>query len=208
MDDFSSLTLRGSRITLHSAEIENVPELFKIIDSSREHLGRWLPWVDYVRTTEDERHIVEQWVYDMQIRMAIHLCITFDKEIVGLISTHQIDWMNQRTSVGYWIRADMVKRNFATEATAVLLIYLFEKLRLHRVYIQAATGNHASNRVIQKLGFKLEGLLKENERIRQTFLDHNIYGMTEEDFRKEKSNLMSYLSANSRLRPDRIGSGT
>lgn len=204
MDDFNFLTLEGSRIILHSAELGNVPELFRIIDESREHLGKWLPWVDYVRILEDEQHIVEQWVYDMQMRAAIHLCITFENEIVGLISTHQIDWMNQRTSVGYWVRGDMVKKNFATEATAVLLFYLFEKLRLHRVYIQAATGNDASNRVIQKLGFKLEGLLRENERVKQNFLDHNIYGMTEGDFSDMKPSLMSYLSKGSRSYRDKI----
>ncbi len=193
MDDFNSLTLSGPRVVLRSVQLADVNSLFRIISNSREHLEKWLPWVDYVRTVDDERHIVEQWIYDMQLRAAIHLCITVENGIVGLISTGQIDWMNQRTSVGYWISHDKARNNFATEAAAILLKYLFEKLRLHRVYIQAATGNDASNGVIRKLGFKFEGVLRENERVKEYYFDHNIYGMTEQDFQDLKQDLLPYL---------------
>lgn len=192
MDNFTSLVLKGRRVVLSSVQLENANELFGIITESREHLEKWLPWVDYVRSIDDERHIVEQWLYDMQMRAAIHFCISIENEIVGLISTHQIDWMNQRTSIGYWVKSNVVKQNITTESTAVLMEYIFEKLRLHRVYIQAATSNKASNRVIQKLGFKLEGVLIENERVRDHYLDHNIYGMTADDFMKIKQDLSSY----------------
>ncbi len=193
MDDFNSLLLSGARVVLRSVGLRDVDGLFGIICDSREHLGKWLPWVDFVQTIDDERHIVEQWMYDMQMRAAIHLCITFDDELVGLIGTHQIDWLNQRTSVGYWIGRERVRMNFATEATAVLLSYLFDNLRLHRVSIQAATENAASNGVIKKLGFKWEGLLKENERVNQCFLDHNTYGMTRSDYLGLKETLNRYV---------------
>jgi ribosomal-protein-serine acetyltransferase len=193
MDNFISLVLRGRRVTLLPVRLEDSNELFRIIVESREHLEKWLPWVDFVRTADDERQIVEQWLYEMQMRTAIHFCINVDDRIVGLVSTHQIDWMNQRTSIGYWIKSDMINQNISTEATAVLMEYLFEKLGIHRIYIQAATDNGASNRVIQKLGFKLEGILRENERIRDRYLDHNIYGMTKEGFSKIRQNLSHYL---------------
>jgi len=193
MDNFTSLVLHGRRVTLGSVRPDDATELFRIIAESREHLERWLPWVDFVRTAEDERQIVEQWLYEMQMRTAIHFRINVDDRIVGLISTHQIDWMNQRTSIGYWIKADMVNQNISTEATAVLVDYLFNKLGIHRIYIQAATDNAASNRVIQKVGFKLEGVLRENEHIRDRYLDHNIYGMTKDDFESARQNLLKFI---------------
>lgn len=182
LDDFDALVIPGPRTVLRSVELRDVQVLFNIIDSSREHLERWLPWVDYVHTSDDERQMVEQWIYEMQIRTAIQLCITVGDELVGLVGTHQIDWINQRTSIGYWIGKKNVGKGYATEATAILLNYLFEGLKLHRVFIQAATKNGASNRVIEKLGFKWEGLLRENERVKDQYLDHNIYGMTHGDF--------------------------
>jgi ribosomal-protein-serine acetyltransferase len=194
MDNFNSLELRGRRIVLNPVRIVNSSELFRIIDESREHLQKWLPWVDFVRCVDDERHMVEQWLYEMQMRTAIHFCINISDQLVGLASTHQIDWMNQKTSIGYWVKKDMVNKGIATEATAVLMQYLFERLKIHRVYIQAATGNAASNRVIQKLGFNLEGTLKDNERIGDGFVNHNIYGMTTDDFVKIRQNLSCYFN--------------
>ncbi len=204
MDDFTSLVIPGSRVLLRSVEFKDVNALFSIINSSREHLERWLPWVDFVQTIDDERHIVEQWIYDMQLKAAIHLCISVGDDLIGLIGTHQIDWLNQRTSVGYWIRRESTKRNFATEATATLLNYLFEDLRLHRVFIQAATENAPSNAVIRKLGFKWEGLLRENERIKDEYLDHNIYGMTRRDFLELKASYSPYLT----IRPGNSSHGS
>lgn len=197
IEDFNSLRLTGSRVALRSIGLEDVNTLFAIIQNSRAHLAEWLPWIDFVHSADDERHIVEQWVYDMQIKGAIHLCIIDGSQVVGIVGTHQIDWMNQRTSVGYWVSHGSTGNNFATEATAVLLQYLFESLRLHRVSIQAATGNGASNRVIEKLGFKLEGVLRGNERIRDTYLDHNIYGMTQADFAIQKNRLSVYFKKES-----------
>ena len=182
IDDFNSLVIRGARLVLRSAQLDDVNELFRLIDESREELAKWLPWIEFVRSVDDERHIVEQWIYEMQLKSAIHLCVTQDSKIAGLVGTHQIDWLNQRTSVGYWMGTAYIGQHFTTEATAVLLNFLFENLKLHRVFIQAATENEPSNRVIKRLGFKWEGLLRENERIRDNFFDHNIYGMTRSDF--------------------------
>lgn len=193
IDDFNSLVIRGARVVLRSVELGDVAGLFGLVSGSREHLERWLPWVEFVRTIDDERHIVEQWIYDMQMKSAIHLGITVDGNLAGLVSTHQIDWLNQRTSVGYWMGLDNVGRNFTTEATALLVTYLFDNLKLHRISIQAATGNEASNRVIRKLGFRWEGLMKENERLKDHFLDHNIYGMTQGDFVKLKERYSRYF---------------
>lgn len=193
LDDFDALVIPGPRTVLRSVELRDVQILFNIIDSSREHLERWLPWVDYVHTSDDERQMVEQWIYEMQIRTAIQLCITVGDELVGLVGTHQIDWINQRTSIGYWIGKKNVGKGYATEATAILLNYLFERLKLHRVFIQAATKNGASNRVIEKLGFKWEGLLRENERVKDQYLDHNIYGMTHGDFSALNATISRFL---------------
>lgn len=195
MDNFNSLVLKGKKVTLISVQPENANELFRIIEESRKHLERWLPWVDYVRSLDDEIRIVEHWLCEMQMKIAVPFCINVENQLAGIISTHQIDWMNQRTSIGYWVRSDMVNHHIGTEATAVLMEYIFEKLKFHRIYIQAATGNAASNRVIQKLGFKLEGVLKENELLKDQYLDHNIYGMTSEDYKKVKENLSQYLAS-------------
>ena len=167
--------------------------MFGIIEESREHLEKWLPWVEQVRSVSDEKHIVGQWIYEMQIRAAIHLCICTENTVAGVISSHQIDWMNHRASIGYWVRKEMTRKNLATTATAVLINYLFEKLRLHRVYIQAATEQRPSNKVINKVGFKFEGVLRENEKVMDHYLDHNIYGMTDHDFRNTKPNLLGFL---------------
>ncbi len=180
-------------MALRSIQLRDSDDLFRLISGSREHLEQWLPWVEFVRTADDERRIVEQWIYEMQMKSAIHLGITVDSALLGLVGTHQIDWLNQRTSIGYWIGRHSTGQHFTTEATAVLVRYLFDELKLHRIVIQAAIENEPSNRVIRNLRFRFEGVLRENERIGDRFMDHNIYAMIRSDFSAVRDSLSVYF---------------
>jgi ribosomal-protein-alanine N-acetyltransferase len=63
--------------------------------------------------------------------------------------------------LGYWIAADRWSRGYATEAGGAMLSYLFEHSRLHRVEARHLVRNPASGRVMQKLGMRAEGVLRE-----------------------------------------------
>lgn len=61
---------------------------------------------------------------------------------------------------GFWVRKSAQCHGFATEATNALLRYAFTVLKMRRVGISHSGGNEASRRVIQKLGFSAEGILR------------------------------------------------
>ncbi len=71
---------------------------------------------------------------------------------------HNIHWSSHQCETGFWVRRSAQRRGFATEATNALLRYAFNALGMRRVGIMHAEGNHASRRVIQKLGFQPEGI--------------------------------------------------
>lgn len=71
---------------------------------------------------------------------------------------HNFEWALGHCEIGYWVRKSAQGRGFATEATNALLRYGFGALGMHRVGISHAGGNQKSKRVIEKLGFSLEGI--------------------------------------------------
>ena len=64
-----------------------------------------------------------------------------------------------------------------------MLRYAFETLRLHKVRADVAVGNVASARVLEKLGFQREGLLREDRPVGGAFVDHWRYGLLTQEFR-------------------------
>jgi RimJ/RimL family protein N-acetyltransferase len=89
---------------------------------------------------------------------------------------HNIDWAARQCEVGFWVRKSAHNRGFATETTNALLRYAFQALNMRRVGITHAGGNQASSRVIEKLGFAPEGILREAMLLPQArFADAHCY---------------------------------
>ena len=60
--------------------------------------------------------------------------------------------------MGYWIDEALAGRGLVPEAVVVTLRFAFEAISLHRVEISIIPRNHASRRVVEKLGIRDEGI--------------------------------------------------
>ena len=56
---------------------------------------------------------------------------------------------------------------------------------MHRITLRIAVGNRASERVAEKLGFTQEGLLRKEVLVHGVWLDHTLWALLEEEFRRE-----------------------
>jgi len=59
---------------------------------------------------------------------------------------------------GYWVRKSAQGHGFATEAGNALVRYAFGALRMQRIGLTHSSGNEASRRIAEKLGFSFEGI--------------------------------------------------
>jgi RimJ/RimL family protein N-acetyltransferase len=62
----------------------------------------------------------------------------------------------------------------------------FEELGFHKITLRIAVGNHASQRVAEKLGFSQEGVLREELLIRGRWIDHLLYSLLDHEFKAEE----------------------
>lgn len=72
---------------------------------------------------------------------------------VGLI----LEPIHRRAELGYWIGVPHWGKGYATEAARAVVDFAFDGLGLHRVFATHFARNPASGRVMEKLGFRLEG---------------------------------------------------
>jgi ribosomal-protein-alanine N-acetyltransferase len=82
-------------------------------------------------------------------------------ELVGAIGLHVVP-AHRRAEVGYWIGVDRWGQGFASEALRAMLDFGFSTLGLNRIEAHVFPGNPASRRVLEKLGFRFEGLLRQH----------------------------------------------
>lgn len=87
-----------------------------------------------------------------------------DIELVGTAGLREIDFEHRQAEMGFWIAVDWWGRGYATEAAQALLQFGFETLKLNRIYAHHMLRNPASGRVLEKVGMKKEGILRERVR--------------------------------------------
>jgi ribosomal-protein-alanine N-acetyltransferase len=108
--------------------------------------------------------------------------IEVDGRFVGQITVNNIiRGSAQFASVGYWIDERMAGRGIMTRAVAMVIDHCFGPVGLHRVEIAIRPENHASLRVVDKLGIPLVGLAPRYLHIDGDWRDHLLFGITRED---------------------------
>ncbi len=105
-----------------------------------------------------------------------------DEEVVGQLSLSDISAGALRSaSIGYWVSRHVAGRGVTPAAVALATDYAFAELRLHRVEICIRPENIASLRVVQKLGFRPEGLRERYIHIDGKWCDHESFALTVEE---------------------------
>ena len=108
--------------------------------------------------------------------------VTFGGRFVGQLTVGSIVWGSARSAqVGYWIDEACAGRGITPTALAMAMDHCFFVIGLHRVEATIRPENHASRRVVEKLGFREEGLRRRSLHIDGAWRDHLCYAMTAED---------------------------
>ncbi len=89
----------------------------------------------------------------------------------------------QNATLGYWVSQDAGSRGHATRAVGLSLRFAFEVAGLHRVQPAIMPRNIRSRKVVEKCGFRQEGVAARYLRINGAWEDHLLYAMTVEDWR-------------------------
>jgi [ribosomal protein S5]-alanine N-acetyltransferase len=102
-------------------------------------------------------------------------------ELCGSTGLH-ITQRDKRAEIGYWLGQPYWGQGYTSEAAAALLGYGFTTLGLNRIYATHFVRNPASGRVMQKIGMRFEGTMRQHYFARTQFEDVHCYGILREEW--------------------------
>tara|TARA_Y100000034_G_C6644217_1_gene281732 strand:- start:34 stop:525 length:492 start_codon:yes stop_codon:yes gene_type:complete len=100
--------------------------------------------------------------------------IDTDEKIVGSVSIHDII-ENHKATISFWIAKKYRGKGIATKVCKIITKYVFEKYKLKRIQGNVRTFNKASAKVMEKCGYKLEGILRKNKLKDGKYLDDMVW---------------------------------
>ncbi|WP_409297961.1 GNAT family N-acetyltransferase [Peribacillus sp. SCS-26] len=138
--------------------------VFEAVEASRGELAPWLPFAQKPMTREESEESVRRSYAKFIARedIRLHIYRREDDRFIGSTGLHRMNWNIPKFEIGYWIDSRWAKKGYMTEAVKGLTSFAFEYFSAKRVEIRCDPENAASRRIPEKLGFQLEGVLKND----------------------------------------------
>lgn len=118
------------------------------------------------------------------LRLGISLAHT--PTLIGECSLHSLNEAARRAEVGYALAPGFWGQGYAVEAMAALITHACADLQLNRLEADIDPRNHASAKVLERLGFSLEGRLRERWIVEGQVSDSALYGLLQSEWRRQR----------------------
>jgi len=156
-------------------------KIFELVDSNREYLREWLPFVDRMTNVEFAEAFVKGTIQRNQENIEYAFVIIENKRTVGRIGIYKIDNQNKIGEIGYWLAKDYQGKGLATISCKSIIEFGFSTLGLNRIEIKCGTNNFKSKKIPERLNFMREGVIRQGELIRDKYIDLNLYSIIKND---------------------------
>jgi ribosomal-protein-serine acetyltransferase len=179
--------LCNQTILLRAFRPEDADELYAAVRESMVALGQWLSWCHPDYSIQDSIEYLSARGDSFQ-KDAEHGFVILERSggrLLGAVGINQVDKAALRANLGYWLRTSATRRGVAAEAVRLVAAWAFDTLGLERLEIVAATGNHASQRVAERVGATREGIARRRLRVHGVQHDAFVYSLVRGDILKQ-----------------------
>ena len=157
------MKLETKRLTLREWHNSDIDDLVEGLDDLA--VAQWLAFVPHPYTRSHGALWLQSCIASAAKvpRREYHLAIVLNSEakVIGGVSLDAIDFQHGTAGGGMWLNTKYHNRGYGTEAFAARLRFAYEELRLRRIENGFLQGNAASCKMMQKLGYKWEGLKRK-----------------------------------------------
>lgn len=171
-------------IYIREVALSDADDIFNMINSNREHLRIWLPFVDFTQKVDDTKKFINSVINQSPKKKDYVFVIHYKKKPVGLIGLKGIDYANKKTEIGYWLIKDAEGKGIVTRSVLGLMKYTFNNLAMNRIMIRFAVGNTRSATISERLGYFYEGIERDGEFINGKFHDLKVYSILKTEFNR------------------------
>lgn len=177
--------LIGRQVMLRMPEARDFAAWSGLRAMSREHLEPWEPqWAADELTRSSYRRRLRRYQWEMQedLGYAFLILRREDRALLGGVTLSNVRrGVSQAASIGYWMGQPFAGRGYMSDAVQTVSTYVFDVLALHRLEAACIPSNEASVRVLERCGFKREGLARRYLKINGAWQDHLLFALLATD---------------------------
>lgn len=174
-------------------------EKLDLLPRNMDHIDLYYKWINDEKVRIFSRNVVphireeiKKWFENPshegpQEHIGFELWHKADKKVIGNGGLSQIDYIVRKANLWMIIgEKDYWGKGLASEAVKLVLEYAFKEVNLHKIYAGIFEPNIASWKCAEKVGFKLEGRLKNVVYVNGKYHDARKYAIFKDDWMNKK----------------------
>ncbi len=175
-------TLTDGAVTIRAVRVRDARKLERELMDNRSWLQKWEATSPHGTVGFDVRSSIRSLIANAKTGAGLPFVIEYDGEIAGQLNVSSIVWGSvSQASIGYWVAEKFAGKSITPTAVALATDYCFFQLGLHRIEICIRPENAPSLRVVEKLGFRYEGLRRRFIHIDGDWRDHFCFALVAEE---------------------------
>ncbi|ABY93105.1 GCN5-related N-acetyltransferase [Thermoanaerobacter mathranii subsp. mathranii str. A3] len=181
MEKFYQPVLETPRLILKKISLEDAEDMFEYARDPE--VTKYVSW-EYHKSIEDSVKFINLLLskYANSEPSDWGLYLKENGKLIGTCGYVFIDEKNMTGEIGYVLGKKYWNKGFMTEAVKKVIEFGFKKLNLNRIQARCKVENIPSERVMQKVGMKFEGILRETVFIKGRFWDMKMYSILKREY--------------------------
>ncbi|OQY24324.1 MAG: hypothetical protein B6I35_01860 [Anaerolineaceae bacterium 4572_32.2] len=154
--------LETERLVLRRLHLSDAKSLFAIL--ADEEVTRFYDDEAFTEISQ-AREQLESWASGFDVRRCVRWGITLreDGNVIGTCGYYGFHGWHTRASIGYELARSHWRQGIMTEALGAVIEFGFREVGLNRIQAVVMPENEGSDKLLEKLGFRREGVLREYE---------------------------------------------
>ena len=175
-------TLHDGEVTIRPVRLRDARLLERELLDNRGWLRRWEATNPVGPMSFDVRNSIRNLLSHAREGFGLPFLIEYGGEIAGQLNVSSIAYGSlSSATIGYWVSERFAGKGVTPTAVALATDHCFFTMGLHRMEICIRPENEPSLRVVEKLGFRYEGLRRRYIHINGDWRDHFCFALTVED---------------------------
>ena len=175
-------TLREGDITIRPIRVRDAKALERELLDNRGWLRKWEATNPVGPMSFDVRGSIRHLESNARAGFGLPFIIEYQGELAGQLNVSSISYGSlSSATIGYWVSERFAGLGLTPTAVALATDHCFFNVGLHRMEICIRPENEPSLRVVEKLGFRYEGLRRRYIHINGDWRDHFCFALTVEE---------------------------
>lgn len=175
-------TLHEGAVTLRPIRVRDAKNLERELLENRAWLRTWEATNPYAPMSFDTRASIRGLLSNARSGHGLPFLVEYEGQLAGQLNVSSISWGSlSSATIGYWVGKEFAGKSITPIAVALATDYCFTELGLHRMEICIRPENAPSLRVVEKLGFRYEGLRRRFIHINGDWRDHFCFALVAEE---------------------------